>query len=168
MQVGPPIVVRKLDVVLHVAVISPVGAVQGGYSIDWIASAIVARIGCSFQKTSHFILEERIGIIIGMLFTKLGHNLLVLRSFCGLIDPFFPWKPFLLICFLQIFNDLQFLRVYGFFKFYPENLGGLCTSGVADEGLVNRSPAKFQILLELVTGNKLGSAHSIEGPGAAV
>ena len=103
-----------------------------------------------------------------MLFTKLGHNLLVLRSFCGLVDPFFPWKPFLLICFLQIFNDLQFLRVYGFFKFYPENLGGLCMSGVADEGLVNRSPAKSQILLKLVRGNKLGSPNRIKSAGSFI
>ena len=110
----------------------------------------------------------RIGIIIGMLFKKLGHNLLVLRSFCGLVDPFFPWKPFLLICFLQIINDLQFPRVYGFFKFHPENLGGLCTCGVANEGLVNRSPAKFQILLELIAGNKLGSPHRIKSAGSFI
>ena len=103
-----------------------------------------------------------------MLFTKLGHNLLVLRSFCGLVDSLFPWKPFLFIGFLQSLNDFQILRVYGFFRFHAENLGRLLKSGVADESLVNRGPAKLQVLLELVAGNKLGSAHRIKGAGASV
>ena len=90
MQVGTAIVVRKRSVVLQVAVISSIGTVQRGDGINGIASAIVARIGCSLQETRFLILESRMGIIIRMLLAKGGHNFLVLSGFGCLVDPFFP------------------------------------------------------------------------------
>ena len=102
-----------------------------------------------------------------MLFTKLGHNFLVFGSLHCLVDPLLPWKPFLFIGFLQFLGDLQILRINGFFGFHAESLGRFFHGGMAGERLINRSTAKLQILLKLITGNKLGSTNRVEGARSA-
>ena len=111
-----------------------------------------------------FVISQ-VGKIV--LLSNLLEGFLILRCESSLINSRLPAKV-AFISLLHLLHVFRALNVDGGLRLNPENLGGLCTNGVADEGFVNRSPAKSQILLKLVRGNKLGSPHRIKSAGSFI
>ena len=102
-----------------------------------------------------------------VLLANLLERFLILRSESSLINSSLPAKV-AFVGLLHLLHVFRALNVDGGLRLNPKNPGGFCLGGVTREGFVDRSPAKSQILLKLVRGNKLGSPHRIKSAGSFI
>ena len=170
-QVGAGVAVGELEVLLLVGIGAVVAARKGKGGFVAVPESKLRGIRRTFEEVGVLIESEivlEVDAIVEVVFlADLGKSFFVLRQKCDLVDFGFP-EQIALVGFLQCGHLLAALHIDSVLRFDAEDFGRLTFGGPAFEPFTDCAATEFEVLLDLVTGNKLGRALRIEGAATPI
>ena len=146
---------RQLQVVFHVGVSAIVPALKRKRGVVGISETKLLGVGAPFQKIGILIEPEIVcQIIEHILLTDLLEGLLIFRSLGGLINLGFP-QQIALVGFRHRLHILTTLYIHSVLGLDPEDFGWRFPNGMSLEGFIDCLTSQFEVLLELIAGDKL-------------